>query len=212
MKILVIIVTNRMDINLKRNVIRLDFLLREQGHSVEYAGISSVDDFYIYEDIINFKYKEVNTKYQLTKLCNFIEKHKDTLAYDWFIKFRPELYLVEPIHFTNLCTMSINARARKYTGPKRIEYALSVELPTTLSEIESLVEMDDQIFIFHKNLIHKGGFSGIETYNNIYTIENETVQTDFWNKIGVSFNIIPINALFIRDISWIGYQSGNINI
>ena len=212
MKLLVIIVTNRMDINLKRNVIRLDFLLRSEGHEVDYAGISSVDDFSIYEDIIKFKYKEVNTKYQLTKLCNFIEKNKYTFAYDWFIKFRPEVYLVEPIYFTNFCTMSINARARKYTGPKRIQYGLSVELPTIFSETESLVEMDDQIFIFHKNLIDKGGFSGIELYHNKITVENETVQTAFWNEIGVSFNIIPINALFMRDISWIGYRSGNINI
>ena len=209
MKLLVIIVTNKLEIDLKRNVLRLDSILRSQGHAVEYAGICSVDEFANYEDIIKFKYKEINTKYQLTKLCNFIEKNN--LEYDWFIKFRPEVYLVEPIDFTNLCAISINARARKYTGPKSIQYGMSVELPTILSETESLVEMDDQIFIFHKNLIDKGGFSGIETYNNIYTIENETVQTAFWNERGVSFNIIPINAFFVRNSYSIQYKSGHIN-
>jgi hypothetical protein len=199
-----------MAINLKRNIIRLDFLLRSEGHEVDYAGISSVDDFANYEDIIKFKYKEIDTKYQLTKVCNFIQKY--SLDYDWFIRFRTEMYLLNPIDFKNLCVMSINARARKYIGPKSIKYGMSIDLPSGFSESETFVEVDDQIYIFHKNVIDKGGFSGIELYDNKITIENETVHTEFWNLRGISFNIVPINALFMRDTSWIGYQSGNINI
>jgi hypothetical protein len=212
MKILVIIATHRMAINLKRNIIRLDFLLRAEGHNVEYAGISSIDDFANYEDIIKFKYKEINTKYQLTKVCDFIQKHqKHLLNYDWFIRLRTEMFLLEPLSFKSLCTMSINARARKYVGPKSIQYGMSTDLPSSASEIESFVEVDDQIYIFHKNVIDKGGFAGIESYNNKITIENETVHTEFWDLRGISFNIIPINALFIRDPCWIGYQSGHLN-
>lgn len=210
MKLLVIIVTNIMDINLKTNIIRLDFLLREQGHSVDYAGISSCDDFANYEDIINFKYKEISPKYQLTKMCNFIQKYN--LSYDWFIRFRPEMFLLEPFKLEGLCKISINARARKYIGPKRIRYGMSVELPATFNEIESLVEVDDQIYIFHKNVINNGGFSDIESYNNKIAIENETIHTEFWNLRRIPFNIIGINALFIRNPCWIGYQSGNLNI
>ena len=210
MKLLVILATNKMAINLKRNIIRLDFLLRSEGHEVDYAGISSVDDFANYEDIIKFKYKEIDTKYQLTKVCNFIQKY--SLDYDWFIRFRTEMYLLNPIDFKNLCVMSINSRARKYIGPKSIKYGMSIDLPSGFSETETFVEVDDQIYIFHKNVIDKGGFSGIELYDNKITIENETVHTEFWNLRGISFNIVPINALFMRDTSWIGYQSGNINI
>ena len=210
MKLLVILATNKMAINLKRNIIRLDFLLRSEGYEVDYAGISSVDDFANYEDIIKFKYKEIDAKYQLTKVCNFIQKY--SLAYDWFIRFRTEMYLLNPIDFKNLCVMSINARARKYIGPKSIKYGMSIDLPSGFSETETFVEVDDQIYIFHKNVIDKGGFSGIELYDNKITIENETVHTEFWNLRGISFNIIPINALFMRDTSWIGYQSGNLNI
>ena len=210
MKLLVILATNKMAINLKRNIIRLDFLLRSEGHEVDYAGISSIDDFANYEDIIKFKYKEIDTKYQLTKVCNFIQKY--SLDYDWFIRFRTEMYLLNPIDFKNLCVMSINSRARKYIGPKSIKYGMSIDLPSGFSETETFVEVDDQIYIFHKNVIDKGGFSGIELYDNKIPIENETVHTEFWNLRGISFNIIPINALFMRDTSWIGYQSGNINI
>jgi hypothetical protein len=121
------------------------------------------------------------------------------------------MYLLNPIDFKNLCPMSINARARKYIGPKRIQYGMSIELPATFSEEETLVELDDQIYIFHKNVIDKGAFLGIESYNNKITIENETVHAEFWNLRGISFNIIPINALFIRHPCWIGYQSGNLN-
>ena len=208
MKLLVILATNKMVINLKRNIIRLDFLLRSQGHEVDYAGISSTDDFANYEDIIRFKYKEIDNKYQLTKVCNFIQKY--SLDYDWFIRFRLEMFLLEPIDFTRLCPMSINARARKYSGPKHIQYGMSIELQSSFSEEESLVEMDDQIYIFHTNTINKGAFLDIDKYNNKINIENETVHTEFWNLRGIPFNIIPINALFIRDSSWIGYQSGSI--
>lgn len=211
MKLLVIIATHKMNYRLRGNIIKLDFLLREEGHIVDYAGISSVDDFAIYEDIIQFKYKEVNPKYQLTKVCNFIEKNKATFVYDWFIKFRPEIHLVKLFDFNTLNPMCINARVRMYTGPKSIPYGMSIELPTILSETESFVEMDDQIYIFHKNLIDAGGFSQIEAYNNILHIEHEPVHTAFWNERGIPFNIISINALFMRDPCVISFNSGHIN-
>ena len=209
MKILVIIATNRMAEDLKVNVVRLDCILRDQGHNVDYAGISSIDDFSNYEDIIQFRFKEINTKYQLTKVCNFIEKNN--LEYDWFIRFRPEICLVEPFDFESLCPMSINARARIYNGPRTIPYGMSIELASTFRETESDILIDDQIYIFHKNVIDKGGFSEIHKYNNIYNIENETVHTGFWNERGIPFNIVSINALFFRDANSMGFPSGHIN-
>ena len=154
--------------------------------------------------------EKTQRKADMQKDHNFVQKYQ--LQYDWFIRFRTEMFLLSPIDFNGLCPMSINARARKYVGPKRIQYGMSIELPSTFSEEESFVEVDDQIYIFHKNVIDKGGFSGIESYNNKITIENETVHTEFWNLRGIPFNIIPINALFMRDPSWIGYQSGNLNM
>jgi hypothetical protein len=146
----------------------------------------------------------------LTKVCNFIEKNN--LEYDWFIRFRPEICLVEPFDFESLCPMSINARARIYNGPRTIPYGMSIELASTFRETESDILIDDQIYIFHKNVIDKGGFSEIHKYNNIYTIENETVHTGFWNERGIPFNIVSINALFFRDANSMGFPSGHINL
>ena len=49
---------------------------------VEYCGISYQDEFHNYESIISFKYKIINTKRQLSKICDFITDYKAELYYD----------------------------------------------------------------------------------------------------------------------------------
>jgi hypothetical protein len=59
-------------------------------------------------------------------LCDFIKENREQLNYDWYVKIRPEIMLMEQIPFNILMNNSINARARQYTGPKKIMNGMSV--------------------------------------------------------------------------------------
>jgi hypothetical protein len=87
---------------------------------VEYCGISNQNDFHTYEAIIPFKYTLINTKQQFSKLCDFITDYKSELDYDWYMKIRPDINLLEQIPFNTLLDRAINARARVYFGPKKL--------------------------------------------------------------------------------------------
>jgi hypothetical protein len=123
-------------------------------HTIEYAGISTIDDFHHYEEYITFKYKMITPKRQLSKMVDFINTYKDELKYDWYVKMRPENYLMQQFTFDNLCKHSMNARARYYEGSKKILFGSSVEpdkvwpYPHTYNtEIENVV-LDDIIYFF----------------------------------------------------------------
>jgi hypothetical protein len=72
-------------------------LNRSDPVTIDYCGISNTNDFHNYADIITFKYQVVNTKRQFSKLCDFITEYKQELDYDWYIKFRPDMKLLDPI-------------------------------------------------------------------------------------------------------------------
>lgn len=203
MKILIIICSHEMNtINSSNIDILKNYLLSTNNiEIVDYCGISSQNDFNDFENIINFKYKVISNKYQFSKICDFITENKSELElnYDWFIKFRPDLRLLEPINFELLSDMSINARARVYTGPKKIKYGMSVNGIGGWQNVgdcffdnnERSIILDDQIFIFHKNIIKQGGFDKIY---NPYERETEWIQTTTWQERNIHLNIIGINV------------------
>lgn len=228
MKILVIISSHEMLTNYLSNIqILNDYLIDySKNDIVDYCGISNKDDFSNYESIISFKYKSINTKYQFGKICDFITENKDELDYDWYIKFRPEIKLLEPINFASLNEMAINSRARKYIGPKKIKFGMSINGKggwghlgdCHYDDIEKLVIPDDSIFIFHNNLVKKGAFDSFnddEFYNMKNNLKNEIVKNEcigyerwiyggenewfgliFYSHRNIHLNVIGINMIF----------------
>ena len=217
MKLLVIFVSNQFSPNYIQNIIKLNELLHNITNTIDYVGISSQNDFHHYEKIITFKYKIINQRKQFSKICDFIQEYKNDLGdYDWFIKFRPEIFLFENLPFQQLSQDSINARVRQYTGPKRIPYGCSVggkgmfcnEKPCKYDTYEHNIELDDQLYIFHKNIIDKGGFDLIHKVEHDKNNQHEDFHSLFWISKGIHLNAIGINMVLLKNYTW----SGNINI
>ena len=246
MKILVIICSHEMNIINRSNIkILNDFFNKNINMSVDYCGISNYSDFDAFEDIISFKYKVINTKNQISKICDFVtsitshlsyseslddvesqtELRRETLEskteeFDWYIKIRPEIKLLEPINFEVLSKNAINARAREYIGPKRIKYGMSVNgegiwknIPNSQSYnlVEKQILLDDQIFIFHNNVVKKGAFNPIDSlildskwHGNK---ADESSQTNIWIKRNIDLNVIGINLEFTK----VNCFSGDLN-
>jgi len=185
-------------------------------YKVDIAAISSKDDFSNYSDILDFKYKYINTKKQVSKLCDFISENKDTLNYDWFFRTRPENEIVDfdTINFSKLPKNAVSARAREYIGPFMGKHSCSVGGEGKYIDIkechykknkEKLV-IDDCIIVFHKMIIDKGGFVPLSNdeeieYNNL---KSNPVRQDEWfltNMLvsrGIHLNIINIDMKFTR--------------
>jgi hypothetical protein len=197
-----------------KNIITLKEFMKNDNNSIDYAGISSYDDFQKYESIIPFKYKVVDNNLQLTKVCNFINNNKETLDYDWYIKYRPELKLLHKINFQELCSNSINCRAWSYKGPKKILFGTSTDYTySSISEEEGEIVVDDQLYIFNNNIIEMDSFNKdkfIDTikYRDNLKTENESTHTLFWKSKNVKINIISLDMIFTRT----NYRSGHINI
>lgn len=212
MKVLIIIVSHDMKIHLASNVQSLVNLMNQLSTDIviDYAGISSSNTFENYEMLLQFTYKIINCKKQLSKLCDFITKYKNDLDYDWYIKYRPEINLLEQIDFNLLSQNSINCRMRNYTGPLHIPNGCVIngegfwkneEKACYFNEIELEKRMDDQIYIFHKNVINMGAFDIITSQDNNCHInsgnhENESFHTALFNKRGIKINPIGINVFF----------------
>jgi len=221
MKILVIIVSNEMNINYIDNLKIIDDYLKKDENIVDYCGITSNDDFYNYETIVKFKYKIINSKQQLSKMCDFINQYKNDLDYDWYIKMRTDVKLLEPINFDILSNIAINARARVYRGPQKIKYGISVNGEGCwrnvgdcfYDEYEKEIILDDQIYIFHKNVINLGGFeifdpeSVDELYAGLPHYQHEWLHSNYWKFKNICLNIIGIN-LYLEKY---GCFSGNLN-
>ena len=189
-----------------------DYLAALPDTSVDYCGISNTGDFTAYEGIVPFKYKVANPKLQIAKVCDFITDHQAELDYDWFVKIRPDMLLLEPLSFEGLPTTAISARARCYTGPKRIEYAMSIGgegfwknvKDCVYDEVEKRVILDDMLFIFHRDAVAKGGFKKVNPPGR--SIEFE--QTPIWVAAGLGLNVIGIH---MRNMSYVG-DSGHLNL
>jgi hypothetical protein len=234
MRILVIIVTAEMHISLRENIqILHDYLKGE--HQVDYAGLSTQDDFKNYEDMIQFKFKMTNPALQLTKLRNFFEAYHEYMNYDWYIKFRPEVKLLQPLDFTNCVKGAINARTREYIGPKKIQYGCSVGDPNgewiiynadavKYDEEEKNLLLDDQIFIFDTTLLttnfYRGEYSDelkkyVKYEDRIYILperQDEQYHRRFWNAKSIQMNPIGINMIFMRPNGGLQTRSANVNM
>jgi hypothetical protein len=217
MKILVIISSYRFSENYIKNIYTLYAYLQTLPDTIiDYVGISSQNDFHTYENIIKFKYKIINQRKQFSKICDFITEYQTELQYDWFIKFRPEIFLFENLPFHQLSKNSINARARVYTGPKRIKYGCSVGGRGMFSHIndnkydsyEHDIELDDQLYIFHRNVIDMGGFNLIHDIEHDTNLQHEFFHNNFWISKGIHQNVIGINMILMKNYTW----SGDINI
>ena len=201
MKLLIIICSHELDIQWCDNIKILNDYITNTKMEVDYCGISNQDDFHNYESIIQFRYKIINTKLQFSKICDFISDYKSELCYDWYIKIRPEIKLLENINFSMMSENSINSRARIYNGPKKIKYGMSVNGEGIwkhtgncyYADNEHSVTLDDQIFIFHKNILEMGAFDRIQPGDSL---ENETFQTDIWNTRNIPLNVIGIYVEF----------------
>jgi len=213
MKLLVILCNHYFDETWCENIKCLDDYMKTTDMEVDYCGISNQNDFDVYENIIQFKYKIINTNYQFSKVCDFITDYKSELHYDWYMKIRPEVKLFDHIPLHMLSENAINARARVYTGPRKIKYGMSIngEGPwknigdCLYDETEHNVVLDDVLYIFHKNTIQNNAFEKIPTSTET---QNEWLHARIFNERKIQFNVIGIHLCFTRHNSF----SGHINM
>lgn len=210
MKILVMLAAHEMNPLYISNIEILNNYLnnnKSENNIVDYCGISNTDDFSNYESIIKFKYKIINQKRALSKVCDFITKMtefgcKNKLDYDWYIKMRPDFKLLEPINFDILSDSSINARARVYRGPQRVKYGMSINGKGAHSNVgccyydnsEKELILDDCVYIFHNNIIQFGAFDPINSDGH----EDEWFHTGIWRSRYISLKLIGINTICLK--------------
>lgn len=171
MKILVIIISNVMSTMfidyIKKTKETLVDHLEKNGHVVDIASVSGTNDHSNYAHFLKIKYTYTTEKRQFGKLCDFLSTLDE--PYDWYIKVRPDIELLEPIYINFLSEKTaIYARARVYNGPRKIVYGASVggrgpwdylHHELKYSDTENEVVLDDQLFIFHKSAVNHGIFS-----------------------------------------------------
>ena len=198
-----------------------------KSYKVDIAGISSKDDFDNYSDIINFRYKYINSKMQISKICDLISKYGHKLNYDWFVRTRPEIELLDfdEINFHKLPKDAVSGRARVYRGPHTRKHSCSVGGVGDHSEYvnckyrnkEEEVTIDSNFYVFHKNVVDKGGFSkisgaqGVEDGHPGRDREDEWYLSSIMLSRGIKLNIIGINMKMMRpDKSEIMYSGNTI--
>ena len=216
MKLLIIISNHCFDKNWCDNIKCLNDYMKNNDIEIDYCGISNYNDFHVYEPfIIQFKYKIINTKSQFDKICDFITENKSQLDYDWYMKFRPEVKLLDNIAFDILSENAINARARVYNGPKIIKYGMSVNGEGRwknigdchYADIENNIILCDMIYIFHKNIVEKNAFEKLPISISSER-QNEWLHTSVFNNRKIQLNVIGINLCFTKYNTF----SGDINM
>ena len=214
-KLLVIICSKNFDTKDCENIkILNDYLLSIPNIKVEYCGIThDIEYFKIFEHIITFKYKIVNTKPQLSKICDFISENKSTFDYNYFIKTRPEIKCLNKINFDMIDVNCISARVRDYKGPEKIKYGLvgpieMLKLPDiTYAETEQKLILDDKIYIFSNNIVNKGAFNKLPNeYDNV--LQDEWFHTKIFNERHIPIKVVGINTLFTK----YNVYSGDLNM
>jgi hypothetical protein len=227
-RILIILSTNEMYPEFKPQVETLKKYIEHlsKTYTVDIAGISSKDDFSNYSDLLDFKYKYINSKLQVAKMCDFITENKDTLKYDWFLRTRPEEELLDfdCINFESLPKDAVSARARVYVGPFTGKYACSVGGEGSFKNIKECtykptlekIILNSDLYAFHKTAIDKGGFAKLtKDEENWGTQYNKSSQSEWFfshtlTSRGIKLNIIGINTKFTRKSRNQFMYSGNI--
>jgi hypothetical protein len=230
--ILIILVNHTMDTEYVDSMKELSKYIAHLSikYTVDLAGISSEDNFSNYDGIIDFKYKYISPKGQLSKLCDFITEHKAHLKYDWFIKMRPGVQVLDynTINFDALPKNAVSARARCYRGPHKNKKSCSVggEGPFKIFLYNCINNegphknkphsspgfpakdtlLDDTVYIFHRNVIDKGGFAPTEGTDK----ENEFYHTNIWKSRNIELNVIGLDIKFRSNKYPDTIYSGNI--
>jgi hypothetical protein len=214
MKLLVIIANHILKPEWCTNIRSINNNIKTDDIEIDYCGISNQDDFHVFEHIITFKYKIINTKHQFSKICDFITLFKSQLNYDWFMKIRPEVLLLDKLSFDGLSLLAINARAREYNGPLEIKYGMSVNGKGIWENIgdcyydtyEHDIILDDMIYLFHKTVVDLNGFDTL--IHDLPLFEHESFHTMTFNKRNIRLNVIGINLCFTKYDTY----SGHINM
>lgn len=180
-KVLLIFVTGNTRKNESNNMItikqNLINQLTRQNCIVDIAFVTSEPLCYDYYNILGkITHKLISDEPQYSKVCNLLDKIGYN-NYDWYIKLRPEIGILERIDLDKLesySKKSINSRARHYMGPKiNIKYGVSISNVEFLKAQNGdkkldnwntndfkynhtkICAPDDQIYIFHKNIAQK---------------------------------------------------------
>jgi hypothetical protein len=209
--ILFILTALTMDMRFVVNIHILNDYIKKLStrYTVHVACISGQDDFDVFEDILPFTYKVISTKMQLDKLCDFVS---GCPPYDWYVKIRPEVQLLEQLDFDSYSKEGINARARVYTGPLSVKHASSAGGQGYLDyvhaihyspELEEII-LDDQVYIFHRTVVEKGGFAPItdeerghrDWYITSPGKQHEWFHTGVWISRKIPLNLIGIHMDF----------------
>jgi len=158
-------------VTIKQNIIDP---LKQQNCIVNIAFVTSEQLYYDYENILgDITHTLISDEPQYSKVCNLL----DIIGYnnyDWYIKLRPEIGMLETINLDKLNSYSktaINSRIRHYIGPKiNIKYGVSISNEEILKAQngdknldncktndfklnDTIIQSpDDQIYIFHKNI------------------------------------------------------------
>ena len=192
-------------------------LEKDGGLEIDYACISSQDDFANISDSLPLKFTFVCDKLQLSKLCDFLSNTHDALGYDWYVKTRPEIILYEPIKFDSLKPNCINARIRHYKGPDRIVNGSSVGGEggwddtcgsVHQTDLEYII-LDDQFYIFDRSVISNGGFAPID--ETLTGAQSETFHSNIWKSRKIDLHPIGIHLEFRRENGFSAF-SGPVNI
>jgi len=194
MNVLVILCSHTFDPKWRDNIKRLG----ECFVGAHFCGISNEDDFKNYEDLIEFRYKQINTKGQWSKVCDFITDHRHELNYDWFVKIRPDIKLLEPVPWGKLSIEAVNARARVYNGPAHIRYGMSINGEGKWKNVgdceksmyENGIVLDDQFFFFHREMVERNVFDKVKPEPS----ENEWVMTACLTNRGAKLHVVGIHA------------------
>ena len=79
-------------------------------------------------------------------------------------------------------------------------------------EEEKEIVLDEQIYVFHKNVINNGGFEPVE---DDISHQHEWFHNRIWLSRGIPFNLIGINTIHTHGMNRPGSThdmfSGNIN-
>tara|TARA_B100000902_G_C27317399_1_gene922208 strand:+ start:3424 stop:4170 length:747 start_codon:yes stop_codon:yes gene_type:complete len=196
---------NRFIVIIKEKLIN-KFIEEDVEIDVCLINSSEVDELNNYDDILNnikYKFNDKQSK-QYEKIANTINSI-DINYYDWFIKIRSDLELLEDINMDKIkiCDKNrINSRVRWYIG-KHINilngtsFSVTKDSPWTNSYLYdnniNYIVPDDQIYIFHKSIAKKA--FNIVNLNNI---------SDNKKKLYMNFNHEqndPINKWMVLYIS-----------
>ena len=157
------------------------------------------------------KYRYVCKLKQFSKMMYFLNELNE--RYDWYIKTRCDLQILEPLNTIKLNSFKKdcrNARVRSYIGPKldkKIEYGCSIggnrhmkrlkKTSLLYNENKKKIMLDDMIYFFHDNVRDKlFKFQQLEDKR-----EDEGFHSYYWKTVNkVELNIISLYVCFKKEI------------